>query len=206
LLSSASIVFDDGIAFIMPLEADVFMYVVFQPKVEGWISLIFLMPVAVSRALIGALALDAWADLALHRGWTDAVDSDEEVAMAVGVVLVSGGGIGDDVPTLALEGDVVVELPGVMAVRVGQLNSEREDTGTTGVEGPEFEIGKLENVDVGKVSDPRGLPGTICDIVCEHVVLVLIALVGMPGMASVSVVIVPFALRFTEAMEVGNGS
>ena len=51
------------------------------------------------------------------------------------------------------------------------------------------------------------LPGTICDMVWEQVVLLPIGLVGLADVASVSVIIVLSAPgRDPEAMEVGNGS
>jgi hypothetical protein len=182
----------------------------------------------------------------LHRGWTDIPEVGVGLAVVVDVVPVSGGGIDAVVPTVVLERKAAVELLEVMAVCVGQLNSEVSDPGIMEVGSPEFETGRSEIVCVGRMSDtvgspdvilkeevflrpsdgrptsPEGvvqgnlgtqgslrvgLPGTICDIVCEHVVLAFIESVGLPDVASVPVTMLLFALvSIREAVEVGNGS
>jgi hypothetical protein len=131
----------------------------------------------------------------------------EDSAVTVAVVLILGRGIGIIELTLVLVMKVVVELLEAETLLVGQLNSEESVPVTNFVETTEFELGGSETagtgndpvefivlgdealIDIGCVIQGRSwldLPGTTCDIVCEHVVLVFIG---------------P-----TEAGDLGNGS
>ena len=137
-------------------------------------------------------------DLALHRGWTDIPEVDEEPAVAVVVLLVPGRGT-DAVVSAPVLGRVLIgELLDMMLVCIGQLNSEEPGLGTTGAGGTGLETDKvgdsvaLKDVisnDETVFNPPDGviqgnfgtqgnrrleLPGTTWDIVCEHVVLVII--------------------------------
>jgi hypothetical protein len=159
---------------------------------------------SVSRTFMGILVL--------HRGWTDIVGEIEESAVTVAVILTLGRGFGVIEPTLALLMKVLFELLEVGTLLVGQLNSEEPVPATAVVGTTAFELGGSETagasndpavlddevlvrppegrlMDIGCVIQGRswlGSLGTMCDMVCEHVVLVFI--------------------RPAEAGDVGNGS
>ena len=82
-----------------------------------------LTPVAASRALIDGSVLSDRTDLALHRGWTDIPEVDEEPAVAVVVLLVPGRGTDAVVSARVLGRALIGELLGMMSVCIGQLNS-----------------------------------------------------------------------------------
>jgi len=85
------------------------------------------------------------------------------------------------------------------------LNTEKVGRLSDGMLG-EFDGDIQGNIGTQGTSELE-LPGTICDMVWEQVVLLPIGLVGLADVASVSVTIVLPALgREPEAMEVGKGS
>jgi hypothetical protein len=190
-----------------------------------------LTPVAASRALIDGSVLSDRTDLALRRGWTDIPEVDEELAVAVVVLLLSGRGI-DAVVSAPVLGRVLIgELLDMMLVCIGQLNSEEPGLGTTGAGGTGLETDEVSDSvalkdvtsnDETVFNPPDGviqgnfgtqgnrrleLPGTIWGIVCEHVVLVSIRPVVLVDVANVPVVVVlPRVGRPSEAKELGKGS
>ena len=189
------------------------------------------MPVAASRALIDGSVLSDRTDLALHRGWTDIPEVDEELAVAVVVLLLSGRGIDAVVSARVLGRAPIGELLDMMLVCIGQLNSEEPGLGTTGAGGTGLETDEVSDSvalkdvtsnDETVFNPPDGviqgnfgtqgnrrleLPGTIWGIVCEHVVLVSIRPVVLVDVANVPVVVVlPRVGRPSEAKELGKGS